>query len=171
MYLQYKVTIINSGSSFFVSTVLLEATYPTLTSAKFVAEELIGKGALDLLTPDRIIDAFRNDLDVSYGFTKTVGGLTVRIHVTNEQPKPARVYAGHATGSGVQNHSCGAHYPHVVFAQETSFGLRWGVISPKGNQVGWCASYGQAANEALKLKRADERKAIANHYQRQAEAA
>jgi hypothetical protein len=29
-------------------------------------------------------------------------------------------------------HSAGSHYPHVVFAQESPRGLRWGVICPDG---------------------------------------
>lgn len=55
---------------------------------------------------------------------------------------------GHqADGSSIQNHSCGSHYPYVVVAQETKFGLRWHVATPDGSLSRRFVS----AEEALRL--------------------
>jgi len=65
------------------------------------------------------------------------------------------VYQGHASdGSSVQKHSCGGLYPHVIFAQETIEGLRYGVVGPgKPNGI-LVGSYEQAVSFAVALKEA-----------------
>jgi hypothetical protein len=64
-------------------------------------------------------------------------------------------YQGHASdGSSVQKHSCGGLYPHVIFAQETIEGLRYGVVGPgKPNGI-LVGSYEQAVSFAVALKEA-----------------
>ena len=42
-------------------------------------------------------------------------------------------YPGHLTdGSSVQKHSAGGLYPYIIFAKDTPYGLRYGVLSPNG---------------------------------------
>lgn len=58
-------------------------------------------------------------------------------------------YQGHLPdGSSVQKHSAGSCYPFIVYGQETTKGLKFGIISPNGRQTGAYLSCARACEVA-----------------------
>lgn len=62
-------------------------------------------------------------------------------------------YQGHLEdGSSVQKHSAGGLYPYVIFAQETTTGIAYGVIGPKKPNGVLVGAYHRAVEYAVNLK-------------------
>lgn len=67
------------------------------------------------------------------------------------------MYQGHLhDGSSVQRHSAGGLYPFVLFGRETPRGVRWGVLTPSGQEAWPLQSYEVAAALAAEYKAASE---------------
>jgi hypothetical protein len=61
-------------------------------------------------------------------------------------------YQGHMNdGSSVQKHSAGGLYPYIIFAKDTSNGLRYGVMCPNSHESG-LYEYDLAVELAEKFK-------------------
>jgi hypothetical protein len=68
------------------------------------------------------------------------------------------MYEGHLNdGSSVQAHSAGPLYPFVLFAKQCGDALRWGVITPAGQEPIF-GSYDAAAGIAQRMKVAHDKR-------------
>lgn len=97
--------------------------------------------------------------------TAWLTGLYVKLHrstmwkevpagaVKDPVKSAADAYQGHlGDGSSVQKHSAGPLYPYVIFAQETTTGIAFGVIGPKKPNGVLVGAYHRAVEYAVNLK-------------------
>ena len=70
------------------------------------------------------------------------------------------MYQGHLPdGSSVQKHSAGGLYPYIIYAKQCGDKLRYGVMSPNGDEA-LLSTYDFAVEMALTLKNGSQQARI-----------